>query len=166
MACPTVGRLPLGFGPLEFSITRNSNHEETRAMLRNAVLPSLQYIHMDFVATSPQFLHQRNQQRAALGLGEVGDVLEKHCPRIQPVNNGKEALPQVSPFVESLAVTRPHKVPNLGSASPRERLTRRSPGQKVNIFDAPFIQLADEVRGIGKVSCPSEALDICGMSFG
>ena len=135
-------------------------------MLGNTILPCLQHLHVHFIPAALQLIHQGDQQRPSLSSGEIGDILKQHGPRIQPVNHGKETLPQVGPIIENPTVARPYQVAYFGNAGPGERLAGRPSGQEVNVFNAPFIQLVDEVRRVSKVPCPCEALNVRGMGFG
>ena len=83
-----------------------------------------------------------------LGLGEVRNVLEQHCSRVQPVDNGEEAAPEISPFVAGASASSPHQITDLRHAGGGKWLAWRTTSKKVHALYAPIVQVTKELSGL------------------
>ena len=120
---------------------------------------------MNFVLSLLQLVHKFQEDRAVLCGGETLDVLKQDRAGLEMVNDRKEAAPQIGAIVSGSAASFSYKTANLGNAGKGEGLTGRPPCDQVDTINSPLAQLFDELVWIPKVSSPSEALDICGVTL-
>src|SRR5829696_2837740 len=137
--------MPLLFRRPQVGPPPRGNYEEPCAMLRYSVPIRVEHARRWLESLLPESVHHAEENRAVVPPCHVGNVLQQDDPRLQPVDDLDEAMPQLSSVVARPSLYLRDEVADLRASGTRERLTRRTACNEVNRFDASHRQIVEKL---------------------
>ena len=134
-----------------------ADEEESRPVLRDAVVERVEDSGINPVAELAQRLVQADQHGAVAPRWQVGHVLDQDRAGLQVLDHNHEAAPELRPRILEGPGAVSDEAAEFRLSRPREWLTRRTAGDEIHLGDSPSLQVLEEVLGLGQIPVVAEA---------